>query len=181
MFKHRHHHILMAAIGAALSTGAAAVATAYPDDKLRLRHVDTEQECTFDDRSQVDTFLAGVPDPHSWKAPGAELEAIAAPADTAAQHQHQVQPVDATGSSDLAAAIEQANAQNAAIAGAGVKHIEVDLPQLHAQLAADKAADAAASSASASSTTEPAAPASTEPAAAPAASTTRTRSRTAGK
>lgn len=113
MYK-RHHFMLMAALGAALSAGAGAVAQAYepatpefPDDgKLRVKHSATGQVCEFDTAEQLDNFGKGIADHadrDSW-----QLVQRAIPDGVAAQ-----------------------------TAG---KHIEVDLAQLRADLAADTAA-----------------------------------------
>lgn len=68
MILHHRKHLLMAAVGALLSAGAAAVATAYPDDgRVHIRHAITAQECAFDDQAQLDTFLANVEDASNWQ------------------------------------------------------------------------------------------------------------------
>lgn len=38
------------------------------DTNIKLRHKATEQECTFDDESAVDEFLANVACPKDWAA-----------------------------------------------------------------------------------------------------------------
>jgi hypothetical protein len=127
MYK-RRTHFLMAAIGAALSSGAGAIAAAYPDDKLRVRHVDTEQECTFDDRAQLATFLTGVSDPDKWQPLGQLADVHAA-------------PIDLTGSTELAAAIAAADqstaivttaADPATITGASTVTVNLALDQVAA-------------------------------------------------
>lgn len=86
--------MLMAALGA-MSAGAAAVASAYPDDgKTRLEHAGTGQVCAFDTSAAADDFLANVDDATSWApvttgetiaqalehAEDAKVEALAVPA-----------------------------------------------------------------------------------------------------
>lgn len=144
MYK-RRNHVLMAAIGAALSGGASAIAAAYPDDKLRARHVDTEQECAFDDRAQLASFMNGVADPDKWTVYGVDLAAPGA--DHAATF-------DTTGATELATAIAQADAQAEQIATTGGKHIDIDLEQLRTDVAANREEDTASS-------TDQAAPAAT--------------------
>lgn len=74
MFIKRHSHILMSALAAAFSAGGAIAAG--PADKITLVHAETAQECDFNDQGAADGFLAGVADPDSWKAKGAELALV---------------------------------------------------------------------------------------------------------
>lgn len=56
----RKHHILMSALGAALSAGATAFERAFEaiETKFHLRHAHTEQVCTFDTPEAAHNFLA---------------------------------------------------------------------------------------------------------------------------
>lgn len=78
MILKRNHFVLMSALGAMMSAGAAAAhaiedgvkeAIGYIEGKLHLIHAVTGQVNHFDDQGQVDTFLANVADPDSWVAP----------------------------------------------------------------------------------------------------------------
>lgn len=77
---HRKHLLMAAAV--MMTAGAAAVATAYPDDgRLHARNAATEQECAFDDRAQLDTFLANVEDADSWQVRPRPADATAGAVD----------------------------------------------------------------------------------------------------
>jgi hypothetical protein len=97
MYKHRTH-VFMSALGAALSAGAAAVATAFDQAEkfavtgaLKVTHIITEQVCDFDTLDQLEAYLNAVADRHHWfrhdqAAPGAALDASSQVDTTASQY-----------------------------------------------------------------------------------------------
>lgn len=149
MFKHRHHHVLMSALGIPLSAGAAAVAQAVEhvavDIGIKATHAFTEQVCHFDTVAQLEEFLDGVADRHHWTRSD-KAEIPAAPLE--------LTPIDTAGSDQLAAAIANANALADATSGTvnptapdapAPVEVQFDLAQLRTDVAAGAAdSDAAA-------------------------------------
>lgn len=164
MYK-RRNHVFMAALGAALSAGAAAVATAFDQAEkfavtgaLQVTHIITEQVCHFDTVAQLEAYLEAVADRHHWfrhdqAAPGAALDASNLVDTAGAQYDALATSTaaDPTGAAQLAAAIAQADAANAAASASSAVHVDLDLDQLRA---GTSPADAITVT-----TTEPAAPA----------------------
>lgn len=159
MYK-RHHFRLMSALGIALSTGGAAIAAAFDTAEkfavtgaLKVTHIITEQVCDFDTIEQLEGYLEAVADRHHWfrhdqAAPGAALDE-SNQVDTAGA-QYATLAADLTGSTQLAAAIAQADAANAAASATSAVHVDLDLDQLRT--------GAAPADAITVTTTEPAAP-----------------------
>jgi hypothetical protein len=148
MYK-RRNHVFMAALGAALSAGAAAVATAFDQAEkfavtgaLQVTHIITEQVCKFDTLDQLEGYLEAVADRHHWFR---HDQADAGAAQSAS--------TDPTGSSQLAAAIAAADQAAASTASApdSAVHVNLALDQL--------ATGTAPADAITVTTTEPAAPA----------------------
>lgn len=105
--RYRHAAILMAALSAMSTAGAAAAAPAdaapaFPDDgKVRLEHSATKQVCVFDDQGAADDFLAKVEGAADW-----------------AQIVH-TKPINKVVEVDLKELRTQLDADNAAAAAAG--------------------------------------------------------------